>query len=485
LTLEVNGDTLPDVVVLDAGTGGSVGGARVLLNQQGVLVPFGLVGSIVAPVEMQFADLDADGVLDLVVLGGASSTTVTTFRAVGPGSFAPMQTVGPLPGVPIDLDVGDVDDDGDVDVVFTTVGGVSVIVLSNDGSGLLAPPQVLVSSTRLIARCLVADINTAGAVDLLLGLDTPGGAMFVRGMGNGAFAPPVSLHYPIVTGLTTTSLAAIDVQANLLPDALMTMALPGQPGTFEMTHDVAFFPGSFRLIHRLDVDPAFLVTADLDGDERLDVVVGATPAWGGTLSVLRNLGRGWFARPAPLEGVVNCRGLTVADFDGDGSQDLLVMSPGSGLVMMRNLTPQGMPIRVGSGELELSLGVNGDPVPGLPGRDVLRVPSRGHLSVDVASFGGFLRQRALLLGVEVGATSVVLQGFPEVHVGGPGFSFLVDGSIPNGVGQPSEVVTQLGSRYSYAVPFAPGVRVIVQAFALSPDTVNGVFAASDAYELIL
>jgi hypothetical protein len=46
-------------------------------------------------------------------------------------------------------------------------------------------------------------------------------------------------------------------------------------------------------------------------------------------------------------------------------------------------------------------------------------------------------------------------------------------------------VTQLGSRYSYAVPFAPGARVIVQAFALSPDTVNGVFAASDAYELIL
>ncbi|MHC5004595.1 MAG: FG-GAP repeat domain-containing protein, partial [Planctomycetota bacterium] len=116
-------------------------------------------------------DVDGDGDADLVVAGGpwfgAMEKVVSVLLNDGGGTFSsPLgRAVDQWPQYPA---AGDLDGDGDVDVVVGMTSGPNVLLL-NDGDGTLAPPVELAASGDRTPR--VADLD--GDLDLDLVISSP------------------------------------------------------------------------------------------------------------------------------------------------------------------------------------------------------------------------------------------------------------------------------------------------------------------------
>ena len=166
------------------------------------------------------------------------------------------------------LDLGDVDGDGDLDVVFSTDTD-SVFhayeVMLNDGTGALASASSVNVSLSIKALRLMR-FDADAHVDLLTAAST--GLFLRRGQGNGSFAPPELIH-----------------------------AAPG------------------AAIGRIEIE-------DVTGDGLPDLVV----LQGGVISLLPNLGDGDLAAPVAVGSVApqGAYAARAADLDGNGVIDLLV-----------------------------------------------------------------------------------------------------------------------------------------------------------------
>lgn len=138
---DVSGDLLPDLVVANQasdsvsvllGSGGGAFGAAATYAVQD------------SPESVVAADVTGDGLADVVV-ANANSDTLTQFTATPGGTLVSPATllVGSYPfgAQPHSVVAGDIDNDGDLDIVSANKESSNVSVLINDGTGLF-PNQV-------------------------------------------------------------------------------------------------------------------------------------------------------------------------------------------------------------------------------------------------------------------------------------------------------------------------------------------------------
>jgi FG-GAP-like repeat len=166
---DVDLDGRPDVLVLELGPAPNYQGTvAVLLNDghAGLRAPVRYQVGVFSS-ELQVVDLDGDGALEVVALNlgqGPHANDVSILRNQGNGTFAPAVTVaaGLHPG---SLACGDVDGDGDVDLVLR--GSLGLEVLLNSGAGAFSPPRShrLALGANSIA---LEDVDGDGALDALV-----------------------------------------------------------------------------------------------------------------------------------------------------------------------------------------------------------------------------------------------------------------------------------------------------------------------------
>ncbi|MDD3627216.1 MAG: VCBS repeat-containing protein, partial [bacterium] len=124
-----------------------------------------MYGSIV------FGDIDNDGDLDLILAGSTGSDRFSgIYQNNGTGSFSEINA-GTLTAVSYSsIALGDIDNDGDLDLVLTGVSNLGAIskIYQNDGTGLFTEinPGILtgVSSSSIA----LGDIDNDGDLDLIL-----------------------------------------------------------------------------------------------------------------------------------------------------------------------------------------------------------------------------------------------------------------------------------------------------------------------------
>jgi len=111
-------------------------------------------------------DLDGDGDLDLLTTH-RNTDRVVVHRNDGAGGFGSW-TSTPVGHWPIDARLADLDGDGDLDVAVPAVNSPDVYVLTNDGGGGLSAAQVLPGLENQFTAT-VGDLDGDGDIDLLTG----------------------------------------------------------------------------------------------------------------------------------------------------------------------------------------------------------------------------------------------------------------------------------------------------------------------------
>lgn len=143
-----------------------------------------------SPAFVQTADLNGDGILDLII-SKQFTPQLEIWYGNGDATFH-LNQVLPINSPSPDLALGDVNHDGSVDIITSqsedTFAGIIVYV--NDGHGNFIKGTTIDASLNRIQRFATGDFNRDGKLDVLL---SSGNALLMYpGKGDGTFAAPVS-----------------------------------------------------------------------------------------------------------------------------------------------------------------------------------------------------------------------------------------------------------------------------------------------------
>lgn len=342
------------------------------------------------PSSVALVDLNGDGILDLVVVGG-SSNSVSTFLGKGDGTFTP----GPNSpratdaSLSIAVAVGDFNGDGKPDVVASdlpggltglfngltgSVGG-NVSFLAGLGTGGLATHNDSGTGANFPAALAVGDFNGDGKLDLAVANLNDGTVTIMLGNGDGTFSQGQAYS----VGNHPTSVAAADFNLDGKLDLAVTDASDDAVSILFGNGDGTFTAASNTItVHSR---PVAVVSADFNGDGKPDLAVAGLLS--STVTVLLGDGKGNFTSSNNFPVGRNPNALVVGDFNNDGKQDLAVVNRLSEMVSVllgngdgtfktyRNFSVEASPVAIAAGDL------NGD------GKTDLVVANAGSNSISV------------------------------------------------------------------------------------------------------
>jgi hypothetical protein len=315
---DVNGDGLPDVLATGAN---STNGAHLLLGNGSSLNAALTTTAAATPRHALLVDANGDGDLDMLLLddAGALGSQIETHAGDGTGALGPW-VLTPLPSAPWRGAVGDLDEDGDVDLVYTDMTNNVVEVLFGNGDLTFTPGLQLPADPGGFANdpdpngILAGDVDLDGHLDLAWANDDFNGRIEVRyGDGTGAFPVIQSLESDYVY---PGDVELVDVDRDGQPDLVASVTYVGAVflANGPRSWDAPLLLGS-------GYDVRSTTAADVDADGAVDVLVPSASA--NEVAVYRGLGGGALDMPPVIDGPSYVdNGRVIEDLDGDGDLDL-------------------------------------------------------------------------------------------------------------------------------------------------------------------
>ncbi len=294
-------------------------------------------------IDVKLSDVDQDGDLDALFANRAAGGSVVLWRNAGNGTMALPTTFALETGAnPRQLVLGDIDGDGDPDLISLNSAHDDVSVFRNDGTGSYGPRYDLPVGDFPLAGT-AGDIDGDGDLDVVVALmDGDAVGVFVN-VGSGTFAPVVT--FP--TGLGPQGIALGDLDG----DGDLDLATGS---VFQ--NAVCIHTNAGGVFGPFDAQPTTYLTrqvaiADLDQDGDQDIAAGCHDL---RVAVLVNRGAD-FAPAAFFSTAGATFNIVLADLDGDGDREIVTRNaanagtPPSSVSILRNCTNSGRAVCSGDG----------------------------------------------------------------------------------------------------------------------------------------
>ncbi|MDO7876506.1 T9SS type A sorting domain-containing protein [Hymenobacter sp. ASUV-10] len=328
--------TLSVPVAVGAGSALHVFSAQAGGHKAGTAAATGNIISITPTVEFKPGEI----VRTTLAAGAGTAPQVWQFTAAagqGPGVFR--GATNPLIGSSTnDVEVADIDNDGDLDLLVVDILNRAITVARNAAGGTLAAPATALTlpSDYFPQELAIGDLDNDGDLDLAIStyFSTQGGnGAITIGLndGQGAFTAPAPATLSTLVGNQPTGIEVGDIDADGDLDILTANYAANSVSVCRNNGSAGF---TLAATVAVGISPRDLALGDLDGDGDLDLVTangGGTP----NASVRLNNGSGQFTAPAQggsLSTGQQSIGVALGDVDGDGDLDALVTNPSSGSV---------------------------------------------------------------------------------------------------------------------------------------------------------
>jgi len=275
-------------------------------------------------------DMNGDGHLDAVASGGPiAGGRLITRLGDGHGAFGASVTTT-LPDGVQGFDVGDVDEDGRLDVVAFDEENTQLLIEHGNGDGSFSLINTIQGggSTNGMGRCvLVRQFVGASHLDLFVVANVPGfftGQLLrLEGHGDGTFGAPLTVD----TFSFLDEITAADMDGDGDLDIVGVAQAPDSNSYILANQSIPSFWGAKAF--GAGESPHAPTVADVDGDGMLDVLTAdAHFGTGGTVSFMHGFGNGSLAVPQQVVVGDFPDALAVADFDGDAHLDVAVAAGG-------------------------------------------------------------------------------------------------------------------------------------------------------------
>jgi len=219
--------------------------------------------------------------------------------------------------------VGDFNNDGNLDfaqVNYSGGGTGSVSVFLGEGNGKFSPPVQYATGAGPDALA-TGDLNGDGNLDLVVGNDTGASVSVLIGNGDGTFQP--HQDYPVGDYPHSVALADFGGSKNL--DIAVSNEGNDNVGVLLNNGDGTF--GSMKT-HPTDREPNVIAAGDFNQDGKADIAVSADD--NSDVSILLGMGHGKFQTHVDYPTGSDPQGVAIGDFNGDGKLDLAVANYNNG-----------------------------------------------------------------------------------------------------------------------------------------------------------
>ena len=277
------------------------------------------------------ADVDRDGLLDLVVATSDAGGSVRVLLGDGAGSFLvgegiPVAPDEPGSASPESIAAADLDHDGDVDLVVANraLGNVSVLVGNGEGGFEFHSTHPVLAAPIALAT---SDFNEDGHPDVAVVNQSSNTVSILIGTGDGGLIDGAAQQ----VGAAPVALTAADFDGDEHVDLAVLHFVDADPGDEDRDISILLGDGSGGFTRQSDIalgsededlrQPRDVVAGDFDADGDADLAVAID--FNGIVRILDGNGQGGFAPGQKIDVDRQPVSLAATDLDDDGDLDLV------------------------------------------------------------------------------------------------------------------------------------------------------------------